>query len=58
MAKKKLNPDRPLLYHPAPGLRARLEAMKPHTGHTTLTSMINGAVVAWLEKQEHKHKKP
>ncbi len=54
MAKKK-DPNRALLYKFAPGLRARLEALK---AHKTLTGLLNDVLTAWADKEERKTTKP
>lgn len=51
---KKQDPDRPLLYHMAKGLRARLEAVR---AHKTLTGLLNDVLTAWVEKEERKANK-
>jgi hypothetical protein len=53
MAKKK-DPNNPLLYKFAPGLRPRLEAVK---AHKTLTGLLNDVLTAWVEKEERKTQK-
>ena len=47
---KKLDPDRPLPYQFAKGLRPRLEAVR---GHKTLTGLINDILLAWVEKERN-----
>lgn len=55
MAKKKKDPDAPLLYRFAEGLRPRLERLR---GHKTLTGLLNDVLTAWADKEERKNAKP
>lgn len=51
MTTKKKDPNAPLLYRFAAGLRPRLEAVR---GHKTLTGLINDVLTVWVEKKERK----
>ena len=55
MSKTKKDPNAPLLYRFAKGLRPRLEALR---NHKTLTGLLNDVLLAWAEKEERKQAKP
>lgn len=55
MPRKRKDPNSPFLYHFAPNLRPRVEA---HLGHKTLTGLLNDILLAWVQREERKSKKP